>query len=795
VKNPTRQTAGLLCGALLALYALLALPALLLDSSVADEHPHILSGWLYWESGRFSGGLDNPPLGQLLVAAPLRLLGVDYQFPSDAKLWAARVPVLLLALALAALVGHWARRMGGMGTACVALLALCLEPNLLAHGHLATLDLPVTFLWWCGLWLWRGVLEAEWAAASPPATPNAGAAVPENAGARRTPWGKVAGFAMVAALAVFTKFTGFLLLPACWLASLVLLRRRRAWLRVTAYVALALLGVGVLSYAVYAFGPTRHGVPEQLLNALTGKLAHQEEGHFAYLVGRRSLHGFLEYYLAALLFKTPLPLLLFAALGLVFGWRRLSPPDRTLLTVPAALLLVVFSLTRVDIGVRHILPLVPALVLLAAVAVVHLWQKGRVARVAVSILILAWALGFARAAPQYLTYFNVLAGGPAGGHRFLLDSNLAWGQDDGRLTRFLAQAEARGETWEVNPPGATARAGRLAVDANTLHQLLRADPAVYDWLLPLRPVGYAGYSWRLYDLQLETYEQRAAQRPDDVRAQIALAEALSAAGQLDAASEVYERAARTLPTASVFHSAAFVALERADYAGAEAWIRRGLERQPTDRSLAGLLQRLRLERRFSGTRPGASGRDALELGLWWAERGDIDKALPWLRRAATDRPRDVESQRALAIALAQLGRFDEAARALEQSPPSLGAEAAPLRRLARADAAFAQRSAAEASAPGAAADTASSFAAPLWMELATALFHVRHYDRAAAVLMDILRADPAEGAALALLCEMHVRAKLRLVPEPLTPRPAPGVPVVTAPGTPEAATKGLHPDG
>jgi hypothetical protein len=46
--------------------------------------------------------------------------------------------------------------------------------------------------------------------------------------------------------------------------------------------------------------------------------------------------------------------------------------------------------------------------------------------------------------PGYLSYFNELAGGPAGGHRWLLDSNLDWGQgllDLGRWIRAHPQPE------------------------------------------------------------------------------------------------------------------------------------------------------------------------------------------------------------------------------------------------------------------------------------------------------------------------------------------------------------------
>ena len=35
--------------------------------------------------------------------------------------------------------------------------------------------------------------------------------------------------------------------------------------------------------------------------------------------------------------------------------------------------------------------------------------------------------------PYYLTYFNQTVGGPSGGYRYVVDSNLDWGQDLRRL--------------------------------------------------------------------------------------------------------------------------------------------------------------------------------------------------------------------------------------------------------------------------------------------------------------------------------------------------------------------------
>jgi len=41
--------------------------------------------------------------------------------------------------------------------------------------------------------------------------------------------------------------------------------------------------------------------------------------------------------------------------------------------------------------------------------------------------------------PSYLAYFNEITGGPDGGYRYVLDSNLDWGQDLKRLEKFVEQ--------------------------------------------------------------------------------------------------------------------------------------------------------------------------------------------------------------------------------------------------------------------------------------------------------------------------------------------------------------------
>jgi hypothetical protein len=53
------------------------------------------------------------------------------------------------------------------------------------------------------------------------------------------------------------------------------------------------------------------------------------------------------------------------------------------------------------------------------------------------LLLTAYAGSFVLATPGYLSYFNIFAGGASGGARFLLDSNIDWGQDLPRLKRWM----------------------------------------------------------------------------------------------------------------------------------------------------------------------------------------------------------------------------------------------------------------------------------------------------------------------------------------------------------------------
>jgi hypothetical protein len=87
--------------------------------------------------------------------------------------------------------------------------------------------------------------------------------------------------------------------------------------------------------------------------------------------------------------------------------------------------------SRINIGIRHVLPLYPVLAIIAAYAAVTLWKKSRAA----TVVLLGWFFVAGIVAhPDYLPYFNELARHP---EEIATDSNLDWGQDLLRLEQVV----------------------------------------------------------------------------------------------------------------------------------------------------------------------------------------------------------------------------------------------------------------------------------------------------------------------------------------------------------------------
>ncbi len=166
------------------------------------------------------------------------------------------------------------------------------------------------------------------------------------------------------------------------------------------------------------------------------QVRHQRSGGPSYLRGERRMSGWWYYYFVALAVKVPLSLGLLV-ITRVWLSRRYGNRERDWifpLTIAAFLLITAAGSSR-NYGVRYLLPLSP----LAIVWVSALAEQGRRFRFIAILGLLGQAMAVASVHPHELTYFNVLTGGRAGGRRVLADSNLDWGQGLIGLARLQLQ--------------------------------------------------------------------------------------------------------------------------------------------------------------------------------------------------------------------------------------------------------------------------------------------------------------------------------------------------------------------
>jgi hypothetical protein len=174
--------------------------------------------------------------------------------------------------------------------------------------------------------------------------------------------------------------------------------------------------------------------------------------------------------------------------------------------------------SHIDIGIRHLLPIYPFVFILsgAVLARTHWrWKK------AILPLLMAGLLAESIAIyPYYLSFFNVLAGGPSHGQAILLDSNLDWGQDAQRLKTWMDAHHtsevciaffgnedlSRIGIHDLYMPRTREIEQRNALDcwgavSATLLEGLYLGPDAFAWLRERKPVDRIGYSIYIYNFR------------------------------------------------------------------------------------------------------------------------------------------------------------------------------------------------------------------------------------------------------------------------------------------------------
>ena len=189
-----------------------------------------------------------------------------------------------------------------------------------------------------------------------------------------------------------------------------------------------------------------HLLPEAYLYGLAFTDYHAR-GRLAYFAGEYRMTGWLEFFPVAFALKTTIPaLLLFVLTFIVFARSKAICRARWIYRLTPLLVFVgvywAFTITsHLNIGHRHLLPIYPALFIVAGVTGSRIGARQRRGLlIAALLLLLCWhGIESWKVRPHYLTYFNQLTGGPTGGHRYFVDSSLDWGQGLPDLKTWLVE--------------------------------------------------------------------------------------------------------------------------------------------------------------------------------------------------------------------------------------------------------------------------------------------------------------------------------------------------------------------
>lgn len=179
-----------------------------------------------------------------------------------------------------------------------------------------------------------------------------------------------------------------------------------------------------------------HVVPEAWWTGLHYAYANSERS--AYLLGKSSDYGFWVYFPVAFAVKTPLSTIIFLLLSL-FGFlsRDKYRKDEEFLLIPIVLIFSFAVMSRMNIGLRHILSIYPFLFVWLGGRASNLWTRGLTGQKCILPILGLWlAISSIKTYPNYIAYFNEAIGAIAP-HEILADSNLDWGQDLKDLKRWM----------------------------------------------------------------------------------------------------------------------------------------------------------------------------------------------------------------------------------------------------------------------------------------------------------------------------------------------------------------------
>lgn len=466
------------------------------NSITSDEKTHITVGYINLKFHDYRFNIEHPPLVKQLAALSLLFVKLNFPFeiyrvsvPDDIvkiqnaflykigndldfMLFLSRIPNILISLMLGLFIYLYSKKINGIFAAFISLSLFALSPLFLAHSSLVTMDTTISCFYFVTIYFLMRYFDTE----------------------KDFP---LAGAAVFTGLSFISKFSGLILIPVIYL--LVFMRSfypvqeakkitLKNWIKNIIFflpflifsisykksfrliapalaiymisylfynkktlfskmnfagrslliIMVSAFAIIILDYTNYSWFPF-HSATMPYFKGFSYFEGHAQYGQDSYLLGVNSKSGGWWYYFPlAILFKEPFVTLLFFLLGLAgLCLKKEKLLSKALLVMPAfAYLFIAMFINKLNIGIRHILPVYPFLFVIAGYSVCAV-KHSKAMKYLLSILIFILAIDVLGSYPAHLPYFNRLIGGVRSGYKFLGDSNIAWGQDWKRLKEYI----------------------------------------------------------------------------------------------------------------------------------------------------------------------------------------------------------------------------------------------------------------------------------------------------------------------------------------------------------------------
>ncbi|MBR8831921.1 MAG: hypothetical protein N5P05_002580 [Chroococcopsis gigantea SAG 12.99] len=466
-----------------------------------------------------------------------RIVSVPESIAGSNVVFLAKLATIFISTILAIYIFIWSRELYGLPSAFLAIGLYILEPNIIAHSRLVTQDLWGTASVFIAVYYFWKYLQCR-------TLRNASLSI------------------IFFALAQVSRFTSVYLIPiylilglsffkpyiSKFLGKINIYAFSRGLKKLSLYMIFLIITTTLIINLGFSFersftplkdyqftsktftklqeNPILKSLPVPLpyayLQGLDMGQSKQESGFgsgSSYLLGeigftKGKLHGFLDYYAIAFLFKVPISLQIFIFLGLssLFFYRKELNiwQNESFLLLPVFIYSLSFSLMNAQLGIRYILMIFPFLIILAARSVLMWHEHRRRYKIFVVVLFIYLLLSNLSYFPHYISYFNELVTNRTMSYKVLADSNLDWGQNKIYLQDYmkkhpdsaLVTVESgkmvlkRGEE-TINTDEKPIK--RLIIEANQLVGITTAPEFFKWWRESKTPIDNVAYSYLVYE--------------------------------------------------------------------------------------------------------------------------------------------------------------------------------------------------------------------------------------------------------------------------------------------------------